>query len=132
MLWHPTKLEIEDWFDLNLQQFAKIENQNPKLSTTKWLNIYIYDHPYEWFFCEFSVVLYECLAWFTYNKNNHQGGEPKSWTLGMIQEVQKTDNKASQAFEVWPNSILEGYITEFAVDTNKSYSEAERDFFNGP
>ena len=28
--------------------------------------------------------------------------------------------------------ILEGYITEFAIDTNKSFSEAEREFFNGP
>ena len=29
------------------------------------------------------------------------------------------------------DSILEGYITEFGVDTTKSYSEAEREFFNG-
>ena len=30
------------------------------------------------------------------------------------------------------DSILEGYITKFAVDTNKSFSEAEREFFSGP
>ena len=30
------------------------------------------------------------------------------------------------------DSILEGYIIDFVVDTNKSYSEAEREFFNGP
>ena len=30
------------------------------------------------------------------------------------------------------DSILEGYITEFVVDTNKSFSEAEREFFSGP
>ena len=30
------------------------------------------------------------------------------------------------------DSILEGYITEFIVDTNKYYSEAERELFNGP
>ena len=30
------------------------------------------------------------------------------------------------------DSILEGYITEFAVDTNNSFSEVEREFFNGP
>ena len=36
------------------------------------------------------------------------------------------------AVEVWLDNILEGYITEFAVDTNKSFSEAEREFFNGP
>ena len=30
------------------------------------------------------------------------------------------------------DSILEGYITEFTIDTNKYYSEAKREFFNGP
>ena len=30
------------------------------------------------------------------------------------------------------DSILEGYITEFAVETTKSYNEVEREFFNGP
>ena len=50
----------------------------------------------------------------------------------MIQELQEIDNKASQAVEIWMDSILEGYITKFAVDATKSYSEAEREFFNGP
>ena len=30
------------------------------------------------------------------------------------------------------DSILEGYISEFAVDIVKSYPDAEREFFNGP
>ena len=30
------------------------------------------------------------------------------------------------------DSILEGYINEFVVDTTKSYSEVEREIFNGP
>ena len=55
-----------------------------------------------------------------------------SWTLEIIQELQETDNKASRAVRVWLDSILEGYITEFMVDNNKSYSESERKFFNGP
>ena len=75
MLWHPTKPEIEDWFDLKLREFAETENQNLKVSTTRWLNKYIYDGPYEWFFCEFLVILYKWLARFTYKKNNHQGGD---------------------------------------------------------
>ena len=50
----------------------------------------------------------------------------------MIQELQETDNKASWAVKVWLDSILEGCITDFAVDTNKAYNEAEREFFNGP
>ena len=50
----------------------------------------------------------------------------------MIQELQETNNKASQAVEVWLDSILEGYITEFVVDTNKFFSEVEREVFSGP
>ena len=61
-----------------------------------------------------------------------KGGEPTSWTPELIQELQETDNKALRAVEVWLDSILEGYITEFAVDTNKSFSEAERELFSGP
>ena len=34
-----------------------------------------------------------------------------------------TNNKASWDVEFWLDSVLEGYITEFAVDTNKSYSK---------
>ena len=62
MLWHPTKLEIQDWFDLILQEFTEAENQNPKLTTDTWLARYIHDGPHEWFFCEFPVILYEWLA----------------------------------------------------------------------
>ena len=46
--------------------------------------------------------------------------------------LKETSNKVSQEIEVWLDSILEGYITKFAVDTNKSFNEAEREFFNGP
>ena len=56
------KTKIEEWFDLKLQEFAEIENQNMNLLTPRWLNRYIYDDPYEWLFCEFSVVLYEWIG----------------------------------------------------------------------
>jgi len=43
--------------------------------------------------------------------------------------LQETDKRASQALEVLLYSILEGYITEFVVDTAKSYNEAKRELF---
>ena len=55
-----------------------------------------------------------------------------SWTPELIQALKETNNKASRAVEIWWDSILEGYITEFVVDTNKSFSEAKREFFSGP
>ena len=77
----------------------------------KWLVRYIHDVPHEYFFCDFPIILYEWFAWFTYKNTNFQGGEPTSWTPKLIQELQKTDNKASRVVEVWLDSILEGYIT---------------------
>ena len=50
----------------------------------------------------------------------------------MVQEVTSVSNVVSRAVDVWVDSILQGYITEFAIDTITSYSEAERDFFQGP
>ena len=123
---------VVDWFKLRLREFAEPENQNLKLMTNTWLERYIHNGPHEWFFCDFPIILYEWLARFTYKKHNFQGGEPTSWTPELIQELQETDNKASWAIEVWLDNILEGYITEFMVDTNKSYNEAEREFFDEP
>ena len=119
------KLQIEDWFDLKLWEFAETENQNPKLSINNWLvRYYIHDGTHEWFFFEFPIILHEWLERFTYKKNNHEGGDPTFWAPKIIHELQKTNNKASQAVEVWMDSILEGYITKFVVDTNKSYNKA--------
>ena len=99
---------------------------------SNWLDRYIHDGPHEWFFCEFPIILYKWLANFTSKKINFQGGELTSWTPELIHGLQEIDKKESWAVEVWLDSILEGYITEFAVDTKKSFSEAEREFFNGP
>ena len=41
-------------------------------------------------------------------------------------------NSISRVVDYWFGSILGGYITEFAVDTVKSYSVAEREVFKGP
>ena len=55
-----------------------------------------------------------------------------SWTPQMIHELQETGNRELCTIEVWLDSILEGYITESIVNTNKYYNRAKREFFNGP
>ena len=50
----------------------------------------------------------------------------------MIQQLKKTSNPISKFVEFWLDSILEGYITEIAVNTIKSCSEIEREFFQEP
>ena len=44
----------------------------------------------------------------------------------MIERWKRVNNPISRVVDFWVDSILEGYITEFVVDTITSYSEAER------
>ena len=37
----------------------------------------------------------------------------------------------SRAVDFWTHSTLEGYVMEFSIDTLKSFSEAEIEFFKG-
>ena len=78
------------------------------------------------------MLLHEWLEKFAKWKTNFQGGESTSWAPELIQVLQETNNNASWGVEVWLDSILEGYITDFVVDTNKSFIKEERDFFTGP
>ena len=50
----------------------------------------------------------------------------------MVHEVTSVSNPISRAVDFWVDSILQGYITKFTVDTITSYSEAEINFFQGP
>ena len=50
----------------------------------------------------------------------------------MVREVTYVSNPISRVIEFWVDNILQAYITEFVVDTMTSYSEAKRNFFQGP
>ena len=45
--------------------------------------------------------------------------------------MEKVSNPISRDVDFWFNRILEGYITEIAIDTIRSYSEIVRQFFKG-
>ena len=49
----------------------------------------------------------------------------------MIQRPRQTYNPISGVVDFWLNRLLEGFITEFSVDTLKAYSKAKRIFFKG-
>ena len=53
------------------------------------------------------------------------------WTPELIHTVKSVDNPISRVVDFWLASLLEGFITEFAVDQRKSFSEVERYFFKG-
>ena len=54
------------------------------------------------------------------------------WNDQLIHEVTSISNIVSRSLDFWVDSILQGYITEFAVETITLYSEVERNFFQGP
>ena len=51
------------------------------------------------------------------------------WTPELIQTVRSIDNPISRAVDFWLASVLEGFITEFAVEQRKSFNKAEQYFF---
>ena len=53
------------------------------------------------------------------------------WTLELIQTVKNLDNPIARTVDFWLASVLKGFITEFAVEQRKIFSEAKRYFFKG-
>ena len=45
--------------------------------------------------------------------------------------MQILDNPITRPVDFWLASVLECFVTEFAVEQTKSFSEAERYFFKG-
>jgi hypothetical protein len=53
------------------------------------------------------------------------------WNHVDIMKLQQVNNKFIHAVDLWLNNVVIGFITEFAVDTTKYYSAAEKDFIKG-
>ena len=66
------------------------------------------------------------------NKGTWNINEKGKWTPEKIQQLNEISNHISRAVDFWINSILKGYVTEFAIAYTKSYSAFEREFFYGP
>ena len=94
--------------------------------------VHLFIHLREFLFFEFPIVLYEWLSKLATQQNNFQGGEPKEWTPFLIERLKRINNPISRVVDFWVDIIIEGYITDFVVDTIMSYSDAERKKFQGP
>ena len=77
-------------------------------------------------------MLHKWLSKLATQQTNFQGREPKEWNPQLIEQLEGVNNPISRVVDFWIDIILEGYITEFVVDTITSYSEAERKKFQGP
>ena len=101
------------------------------MSTKNWLDRYLYIDIHEIFFAEFPIVLHEWLSRLVTRRTNFQRREVVEWSAQLIRELTSVSNPISRAIDFWVNSILQGYITEFAVETITLYSEAEIKIFRG-
>ena len=56
----------------------------------------------------------------------------EEWTPEKIKQLKEISNPISRAVYFWINNSLKGYIIEFSITYNQSYSATEREFFQGP
>jgi hypothetical protein len=128
--WNPTKAEIESWLKTKELEFAQKDNRNPKLTPRKYLDKYVFTDLHEVFFCDFPHILQE---WIKILKDNHPTNQIRQleWNPEEIAQLQRVDNKFTRAVDFWLDNIVVGFITEFAVDTTKSYNAAEQRILEG-
>ena len=77
-------------------------------------------------------MLYEWLLNIATQRKHFEGGEPKKWNPQLVQRLKNIRNLVLRVVDFWVDSMLEGYITEFVVETITSYSEVGRKIFQGP
>ena len=77
------------------------------------------------------MELHAWLSRLAENKTSTHSDKPVEWTPEVIERLKRIDNSISRAVDFSPNSLLEGFVTEFAINTLKAHSEAERCFFKG-
>jgi hypothetical protein len=67
-------------------------------------------------------------------KDNHATNHIRQlyWTPIQIEKLQQVNNKFTHVVDFWLDSVVAGFIIEFAVDTMKSYSAGEQEFLRGP
>ena len=128
--WNPTRDELNQWLDSKEKEFFEQENKSLRLSTVDWLQKHIFTDIHTIFFATYGNELYDWLSNLT-NRNIFRKKRNIVWTPELIQTVKSLDNPITRIVDFWLASMLEGFITEFAVEQRKSFSEAERYFFKG-
>ena len=124
--------EIGDWIEETYLKFAEQENKDPRRSSDKFLQRYIFDDIYEIFFGSIHIELHQWLSRLIEIRTNFEEDQFPDWTPTRINILKRVNNEISQDVDFWTTRTLEAFVTEFAIDTSTSFSEAERQFFKGP
>ena len=77
-------------------------------------------------------MLHEWLSRLARRHTNFQRRETFEWDDQLVHEVTSVSNAIFRGVDFWVNNILQGYITKFTIEAITSYSEAERNVFQGP
>jgi hypothetical protein len=72
--------------------------------------------------------------WISRLKDNHPTNQIRKleWNPVEIVQLQQIDNKFTRVVDFWLDNIIARFITEFAIDTAKSYNATEQEFLKGP
>ena len=118
--------EIGDWLDETYLKLAEQENKDLRRSANEFLQRYFFCDVYEIFFGSIHIELHQWLSRLTERKTNFQEGQFPDWTPARINILKRVNNAISRAVDFWMTRTLEAFVTEFAIDTSTSFSEAER------
>jgi len=101
------------------------ENKNLRLLKEELLDCYLYTKIHEIFFASFPTELYEWIAKLADSQGRWKLDGPIVWTLELVCRLEASEDKITRVVDHWLDWIIGGFVTEFAVDTSVSYSEAE-------
>ena len=87
---------------------------------------------YEILFVHFHIELHQWLSRLTERRTNFQARRILVWTPARVNLVQHVNNEVSRAVDFWTTRTLEAFVTEFAIETSTSFSDAERQCFKDP
>ena len=76
--------------------------------------------------------MHQWLSRLTERNTNFKEDQSPAWNPERINILKRVNNAISRAVDFWTTRTLEAFVTEFAIDTHTSFSEAERQFFKGP
>ena len=124
--------EIVDWIEETYLKFAEQENKDPRRSSDNFLQRYVFSNVYEISFGSIHIELHQWISRLTERKINLNEYRFPNWTPVRINILKRLNNAISEAVDFWTMRTIEAFVTEFAIDTSTSFSEAERKFFKGP
>jgi hypothetical protein len=84
------------------------------MSDKQWMQRYVYTKLHEIFFGEFPIILTEWLEILVENTGRYKNTMLRNWTLELVRQMNSVSNPTTRIIDFCLDSILGGYIKEFA------------------